>query len=196
MKKIILATTSPFRKEAFGFLGLDFITQDSKVKENFPNRPDEPKKLVLELAKRKAEAVAKNYKEGIVIGFDSVVWFNKKILEKPKSRTEAFKRIKACSGKIHYFYTGIYLIDIGTRHSLSRLSKTEITLRDITGEEINKYLNQDKNFTKIAIGFDPWGYYSASFVSHIKGSYNNYLRGIPLEIIVEMLKEIGYRVTK
>lgn len=194
MQKIILATKSPYRKEAFACLDLNFVIEGSEVDENFSGRPDDPKKLVLELAKRKAEFVARNHKEGIVIGFDSIGWFEGKVLEKPKDRQESLKRIKMLSGKNHYFYTGIHVINVLKNITKSEISETEIILRDITNTEINKYLDQDPNFNTYAIGFDPLGHYSMSFAIGIKGSYNNYLRGIPLELIVKMLKEAGYEV--
>jgi septum formation protein len=194
MQKIILATKSPYRKEAFACLSLNFVIEGSEVDENFSGRPDDPKELVVELAKRKAEFVAKNYEKGIVIGFDSIGWFEGKILEKPKDRQESFERLKILSGKTHYFYTGIHIINIEKNTTKSEISETEITLRDITEAEINKYLDQDPNFNTYAIGFDPLGHYSMSFAIDIKGSYNNYLRGIPLELIVKMLKEAGYEI--
>jgi septum formation protein len=192
--QIILATKSPYRKEAFECLGLDFICEGSEVDENFSGRPNDPKKLVLELAKRKAEFVAKNHKEGIIIGFDSIGWFNGNVLEKPKDRQESFERMKMLSGKIHYFYTGVHIINIVKNITKSEISETEITLRDITEAEISKYLDQDHSFNTYAIGFDPLGHYSMSFAINIKGSYNNYLRGIPIELIVKMLKEVGYEI--
>jgi len=194
MKKIILATTSPYRQEAFKMLDIDFEAAGSNVDETFDGRPGHPEELVLELAKRKAEAVAENYKEGIVIGFDSVGWFKGEILEKPKDREEAFQRLKKLSGNIHKFYTGIHLINISENKTLSSVAETEIKLRELSESEINKYLDQDPNFTTYAIGFDPLCHYSSSFTESIKGSYNNYLRGIPLETIVGLLKEIGYKI--
>lgn len=192
--KIILATTSPYRQEAFGMLGIDFEATGSNVDENFDERPSHPEKLVLELAKRKAESVAENYKEDIVIGFDSIGYFNDEILEKPKDRNEAFQRLKKLSGNIHKFYTGIHLINISGNKTLFGVAETEIKLRELSDAEINKYLDQDPHFTTYAIGFDPLCHYSSSFTESINGSYNNYLRGIPLETIVGLLKEIGYKI--
>jgi septum formation protein len=192
--KIILATTSPYRQEAFKMLGIDFDAAGSDIDENFEGRPDNPEELVLELAKRKAESVAKRYSEGIVIGFDSIGYFNNEILEKPKDMIEAFQRLKKMSGNIHKFYTGIHLINISENKTLSSVAETEIKLRELSDAEINKYLDQDPRFMTYAIGFDPLCHYSSSFTENIKGSYNNYLRGIPLETIVGLLKDIGYKI--
>lgn len=191
-KKIILATSSPYRQEAFKFLGLNFVTNASNIDEYFDGRPESPEELVTQLARIKAEAVAKNYSEGIIIGFDSVGLLNNEILEKPKSREEAFNRLKAFSGNNHQFYTGIYMINLKENKRISRVVKTDVFMRTLSEKEINKYLDQDPKFDTYALGYDPLGNYSSTFVKRIEGSYNNLIRGIPLETIVEMLSEVGY----
>ncbi|TSA46168.1 hypothetical protein D4R51_00580, partial [bacterium] len=109
--KIILATTSPHRQQALEMLGLDFIAEGSDIDENFEGRPSIPDDLVKQLSKLKAESVAKNHSEGIIIGFDSVGWFDNSILEKPKSREEVFDRLKSLSGNNFDFYTGVHIIN-------------------------------------------------------------------------------------
>jgi septum formation protein len=101
MTKLILATTSKYRLDSFRFLDLDFISQGSNVDEYFEGRPNSPEELVRHLSKLKAESVAKTHNTGIVIGFDTVGCINGKILEKPKSRNEAFERLKSLSGNKH-----------------------------------------------------------------------------------------------
>ena len=194
MTKIILATSSPYRQEAFRFLGLDFIAQSSDADEDFDGRPDSPEKLVLCLSKMKAEVVAKKYDSGIVIGFDSVGWFNGQVLEKPKSREEAFKRLESLSGNTHQFYTGIYMINLESKKEISKSVITDVEVRNLLDSEIDKYLDQDLRFNTYALGYDPLEHYSSTFVKRIKGSYNNLTRGIPLEMIVEMLFDIGYKL--
>lgn len=189
--KIVLATTSPYRIEAFRFLGIDFIAEGSKVDESRVER-NNPEELVKELSKLKAEAVAKKYKGAIVIGMDSVGCFNGKILEKPRSREEGTERLKFLSGKNHQFYTGVHVINTTSNKAISKMVKTEVYLRDFSGEEIEVYLNQDEFYNTYAIGYDTLGHYSSTFAKSIEGSYNNFLRGIPLEIIPEILKEMGY----
>lgn len=187
MSKIILATSSLYRQKAFNSLGLDFTTQGSDVDEYYDGRPKEPAELVIDLAKLKAKDVAKKFTKGTVIGFDSVGWFNDEILEKPKSRSEAFSRLKRLSGNSHQFYTGIYVYDVETQKGDERVVITDVKMRDLTEGEINKYLDQDSSYKTLALGYNPQSYYSSTFVSEIKGSYNNLTRGIPLEVIMEML---------
>ncbi len=192
MTKIILATTSPYRKETFGYLGIDFEAVGSNVDESQVER-NNPEELVKTLSRLKAEAVTKNYPDAIVIGMDSVTYFDGQILEKPKSREEDFQRLKALSGNNHQFYTGIYIVNTASNKTLSRVVKTEAFMRKLFEEEINKYLDEDPNFNTYALGYDPVKHISASFVKEIKGSYYNLLGGIPIEVIVEMLREMGYK---
>ena len=192
MMKIILATTSPYRRETFGYLGIPFEVEASNVDESQLER-DNPEKLVGDLSKLKAEAVTKNHQDAIVIGMDSVTYFNGQILEKPKSREEDFQRLKALSGNKHQFYTGVYMVDTTTNKALSKVVITDVFMRDISDKEINRYLDEDPHFNTYALGYDPVKHISSSFVKRIEGSYYNLLGGIPLETIIEMLKEIGYK---
>jgi septum formation protein len=144
------------------------------------------------LARRKAEEVAKRHSSGIVIGFDSVGWYKGSIMEKPRSKKEAYERLKSLSGKKHLFFTGIFMINIEPTQSFSSVARTKVIMRKLADSEILFYLDQDLNFMTYALGYCPWEYYSATFVKRIEGSYNNLLRGIPLEIVGGLLSRIGY----
>jgi septum formation protein len=193
MSKIILATTSPYRIEAFKFLKIDFEAEGSKVDESQAERKD-PEKLVKTLSRFKAEAVAKNHSDAIMIGMDSVGCFNGKIFEKPKSRQEAFERLKSLSGGKFEFYTGIYMINTSTRATTSKIVKSELFTRELSEREINQYLEQDPHYNTYALGFDALANISSSFIKKLVGSYNNVLRGMPLEVIPDMLSEVGYKL--
>jgi septum formation protein len=149
--------------------------------------------LVKILSELKAKAVAKNHQDSIVIGMDSIGFFNGHVFEKPKSREEASQRLKSLSGNNHQFYTGIFMIDTASQKEISRVVKTEVFVRELSEAEINKYLDEDSHFNTYALGYDPLEHSSSAFVERIEGSYNNLTRGIPLEKIVEMLHEIGYK---
>ncbi|MFA5777543.1 MAG: Maf family protein [Parcubacteria group bacterium] len=194
MKKIILATASPYRKRAFETLGIDFEICPSDIDERFKNRPKDPRKLVLELAKRKCEAVAERYKKGIIIGFDSVAYCNGKILEKPKNLKEAKKRILMMSSRKFDFYTGLYIKDIESGKNIGKIAETKGEMRKISKEEVDFYHKQDQKGIGYAIGFDVKYNFSSTFVKEIRGSYLNFLDGIPLEEILEMLYKIGFKL--
>ncbi len=194
MTQIILATSSPYRQEAFRFLDLDFVAQWSDIDEYFEWRPEDPQELVLHLARLKAEAIIENYKEGIIIGFDTVGLCNWQVLEKPKSRKEAFERLQTLSDNKHQLFTGIYMKNLDSGKELSKHAITKAEMRKLSDQEINKYLDQDPRFKTYALGYDTLGHYSSSFVIKIEWSYNNLTRGIPMETIMEMLFEIWYKL--
>ena len=194
MIQLILGTTSQGRKDLFEQLGVNFISKGSNIDEYFENRPQNPKDLCLALSKLKAENVAQSFSEGLVLGFDTVALFENTILEKPKSRKEQYERLKRISGKKLEVYTGIYIIDIKGHRSLSKVISTEAHIRDLKENEINNYLNTDSNYDKFTLGFDPLNSLSSTFTRNINGSYLNYIRGIPLEAIIEMLYEFDFKL--
>jgi len=192
MTQIILATTSPNRKKLFDKIGVPYISEASNVEEHFEGRPDTPRELVAHLARLKAEAVAKKHNSGIIIGFDSVMYFQGEILEKPKSQEESFERLKRLSGNFYHYYTGIYMINLDNNKILADVVISKALMRVLKDKEILKYLDQDPHFKTRAGGFSPPEHYSTTFIKRIEGSYNNILWGLPLERIMEMLFEIGH----
>ncbi len=190
MEKIILATTSPYRKEIFATLGFPFQVVASNVDETQLER-NRPEELVKELAKMKAEAVSADYSNNIVIGFDSVGFFKRKILEKPKSKEEAFKRLQSLSGEKHQHYTGIYMVNTKTNETALEYDEVKIFMRKYSDKEIEAYLEQDSEFKRFALGYDTEKHLSASFIEKINGNHLN-LMGIPLSLVVTMLQRVGY----
>lgn len=194
MAQIILATASPHRKRFFETLGLKFVCEGSNVDEYTNDRPKTPRELVKYLARLKAEAVAKNHSSGIVVGFDSVAYFDGEILEKPKSEQEEIERLRRLSDKMHEFFTGIHMINLDIGKVLSDVVETKAFMRKISDEEIKRYLKQDPMFKTYALGYAPSEHYSAAFIKRIEGSFNNICWGLPVERIMQMLFEIGYKL--
>lgn len=190
--KIILATTSPYRREVFGYLGIPFEGEGSNVDESQLER-DDPEKLVKGLSRLKAEAVAKFHPDSVVIGMDSVAYFKGKILEKPKSKQEAFERLKGFSNNSYQFYTGVFMVNTSNKKELQRVVKSDVFFRELSDSEIERYLEQDPDYKNYAHGYDPVKNISSSFVAKIVGSPHNVFEGMPLETVVEMLREIGYK---
>lgn len=188
--KIILATTSPYRIEAMKLTGIPFEAKASNVEEKFDGRPNNPEELVKHLSKLKAEAVAKDSPNSLVIGMDTIIFFEGKILEKPKSYEEAFERLKEySSGKKQELHTGITLINTKTKEIRQEVVKSSVNFREITEEEIKRYLGEDSRYNTYAFGYDPLGHSSSTFIQNLEGDPNNILRGIPTAKIVEMIKE-------
>jgi septum formation protein len=191
MYKLILATSSQHRIKAFQSLGIEFTAESSDVDEYTSERPKEAMQLTKYLAKKKARTVAENHPEDIVLGFDTVGTFSLRILEKPKSRQEAYERLKLLSGNELIHHTGVHLISPKTEFSRSVFSFVQV--RSLSDEEINRYLDQGEGFKTPATGFDPSRFYSSTFIKKINGSPTNVMSGIPLEKVVEMLKQAEYK---
>lgn len=187
MTKIILATTSPFRIKSSEELQIDFEARSPEVDEHYEARPTDPEELVLTLAQRKVESVIDQDSQGTVIGFDSVGIFKGKILEKPKSKKDAFERVESLSGNSHKFITGIYAKSIETGVEKSKTVETKIVFRKITDDEIKNYLKQDPHIKRYSLGYNPNKYISAGFIERIDGSMTNLTKGIPLSEVVNLI---------
>jgi len=195
-EKIILATTSPSRREAFEFLNIPFTAKGSKVEEKFEQRSNSPKALVLCLSEIKATAVAKKHLEEqtFIFGFDSVGFHKNKILEKPANKAAAKQRLLNLSGQKHSFLTGLTLLKTGggrVEQLDQRVVETEVKFRELALEEVEQYLNKDPHFKTYALGYNPVAFVSSSFIEEINGSPTNIMRGIPLNTAAEMLSNFG-----
>ncbi len=189
MTQIVLATASLQRRRIFSSLGFNFICEASNIKEKVKNRPTNPKNLVKFLAKLKADKLKKKYPKAIIFGFDSIGYYNGNIFEKPKTKKEVKKRLIMLSGKTYQHFTGICAIRDNTY--LYNINKTNILMRKLSMKEIYYYLNQKDKHNTHSEGYDHTKFYSASFIKKINGSYHS-LNGIPLDIVIEMLKKLKY----
>ncbi|VVB78320.1 Septum formation protein Maf [uncultured archaeon] len=187
MKKIILASTSPRRHELAKSMGLDFEIIPSNYKEDMTLKLD-PKKLVKELAYGKAKDVAKRLNEGIIIGADTIVVYNDKILGKPKSEKDAYDMLKMLSGKTHYVYTGTAIIDLETKQEIIDLEITKVHFNELSEKEIQGYIKTGEAMDKAgAYGIQDL---SSIFVKKIEGCYFNVM-GFPIYNIYKNLQKLN-----
>jgi len=136
MKTIILASTSPRRIELLKLLGCKFRAIPSKIEEKI-NSHLSPVQNVKNLSKTKALDVASRFSEGIVIGADTVVVFQGKILGKPKKKREAQKMLRRLSGNEHKVITGITVVDAETKALKQTTVTTKVRFRKLSKEFIN-----------------------------------------------------------
>lgn len=186
--KIILATTSWVRIKEFKKSGIYFEQMGSNVDESVVERKD-PRLLVSKLSKMKCEAVAKKYHEGIVMGFDSVGYFENEFLEKPITKKESFNRIKRMFDKEAKFITGIHMINTKTGKQTSEVIETCFLLKKLTDKQITDYLGQEEKFNTLALGFNPTKYPFKDVLKITKGNPDNLL-GLPMKDIKEMIQKI------
>ncbi len=191
MKKLILASGSAQRKTLLKNLGVKFIVRPSSVDE-IQSVQTTVSALVKDNARLKAEDIAARYKEGVVIGADTVVYAgNKKIIGKPKSYKEARQILKLLFSKPQWVYTGVVVIDIATNKRIIDYEKTRVHMLPLTDEEIKTYHSKVNPFDK-AGGFDIEGWGSI-FIHRIEGCYSNVI-GLPMSKLATMLKKVGVSI--
>lgn len=142
--RIILASTSPRRKELLAFLRLPFEVVPSHADESTPESWT-PQQIVETLAARKAEAVVntatQSKKAGLVIGSDTIVVLDGSVLGKPADHADAVRMLTALQGRTHRVYTGVACIHTGTGEMLVRHRQTEVTMKPLSQEQIVAYVN-------------------------------------------------------
>lgn len=179
--EIILASASPRRRELLGKIVKDFKVIVSGEEEIATKT--NPSEICVELATQKAKAVAKNHFDCIVIGADTIVVLNNKILGKPCSVEDNINYLKALSNTSHCVLTGYAVIYKGEIYS--GVEKTEVKFRKLAQEEIQAYCQNGNGLDKAG----GYGIQDGDFVASIIGDYDNVV-GFPTQTINNVLKNI------
>jgi septum formation protein len=152
-----------------------------------------PSTYVKRLATMKARSVAKSYKDGIIIGADSVVSVGNKIIGKPADSSDAISTLRFLSGKVHKVTTGVCIIDAATGASQSCSATTYVKLRSLSKSMISWYVGTGEPMGKAgSYGIQGKG---AILVEWIRGDYYN-ITGLPLAVLFKMLERMGESVLK
>lgn len=185
MKRIILASTSPRRKEIFSKIKIPFEIQESNYEENM-DLAMPPVELVEYLAYNKAKAVADRNKDAVVIAADTFIVYKGKFLGKPKTKEEAKEMLSMLSGKEHEIITGVTIIE--NDHLISFHETVKVLMEEISNEEINKYIATGEPMDKAgAYALQEIG---AIFIKKIDGDFYAAM-GLPLKRVAEELKKFG-----
>ena len=183
--EIILASASPRRKEILQNTKLKFEIQKSDIEEVILEN-ESPESMVVRLAYEKALDVAKNNEDALVIGADTVVVIDDKILGKPKDETEAYNMIKLLSGKTHYVITGFALINLSLNKKIVDCQISQVTFKELSEATIKDYIQTKESLDKAgAYGIQGYG---GLLVKNIQGDYFNIV-GLPISKISDCLKD-------
>lgn len=197
--RLILASSSPRRKELLKKITDDFIVIESNFDEKTIEFQGDVSKYVMELAKAKAMDVSNklrneaNYKklldqEVFIIGCDTVVETENNILGKPKDNLEAEIMLKKLSGKVHRVYSGIAVVNASKKVFETDYACTEVAFSKLSMDEIRNYIKSGESLDKAgAYGIQGK---AAIFVEEIRGCYYNIV-GLPLNKLYKMLLEMG-----
>lgn len=186
--KIVLASASPRRRELLNQISLNPVIEPSTVVEVITTKV--PEDAVMELSLQKAEDVARHQQPGtIVIGADTVVAAEGKILGKPGSHQEAYEMIESFQGKTHQVFTGVTLIYCGKNGTIVRsfAERTDVHVYPMTPEEIRLYAEDEEPMDK-AGAYGIQGRFAA-FIKGIDGDYSNVV-GLPVGRVYQELKQI------
>ncbi len=188
MARLILASQSPRREALLRQVGLDFEVVPSDLEEELPAGMP-PAEVAALLALDKARAVASERTEGLVIGADTVVVVDGRILGKPAGPEEARGMLRLLGGREHQVTTGIAVVDAASGRSRSGSVTTAVRFAPLGEEIIDRYVATGEPLDKAgAYGIQGFG---ALLIAGIEGDYNNVV-GLPLRRLAELLGEFGY----
>ena len=188
--KVFLATTSKFKNEILDTAGIKHSMFESSFDEN-SIKENNVYEYVKKLSLGKANSVIDKVDDGLIIGLDTVVYADNKVLEKPKDPKEAREAIEMCKNNITSVITGIAIVNTKTKKIINDYCETKVTLRDIEPVDIDYYIGNEPNIMYVS-GFVIETIIS-NFIDKIEGSYYNIL-GVPVEIIYKYINNMGYNL--
>ena len=146
----------------------------------------------MDLSRQKAEAIARDLKEGVILSADSIIYIDDKKLEKPKTKEQAKIMLQNLSGRVNYAVTGVTIIDLYQNKKITLNEITEVYFDELTEEEIDWYIENEQYI------FERCGYSiagkSAIYIPKINGDYYNIL-GMPISRVYKELNKLGYKLS-
>lgn len=183
--QLVLASTSPFRRELLARLGLPFEIADPAVDESaLPG--ETPEATALRLSEAKARAVAADFPGALIIGSDQVACLDGQIFGKPGAHEKAVKQLQTMRGRSVNFFTGLCLLNAITGQAHVRGVPTLVTFRDLTDAEIENYLRREQPYN--CAGSAKSEGLGIAVIARMEGSDPNALIGLPLIALCDLLK--------
>ena len=190
--KIILASKSPRRKVILSRLQLPFEIKMPNFIEDQYKCPELPQKYAQRLAREKALSVSCNNKDTLVIGADTIVLLDEKVIGKPKNQNDARKTLNKLSNTTHHVITAVSIQINSKKIDHTFHSKTAVTFNKLNENDILKYINSNAPFDKAgSYGIQD---FSSIFVKKIDGCYDNVV-GFPLSQFCLEIKKIGVNLS-
>jgi septum formation protein len=184
-KNIYLASKSPRRRMLLKKLGMQFKILNPQINEKISKK--NPRHYAMELAKQKVMAVEDNIQKGVIIGVDTIVVINNKILNKPHNKTEARSMLKLLSRRQHKVISGIYILLKPQSKFWSKSEVSYVKFRKLSKNEIEQYISTREPYDKAG------GYgiqeQASVFVEKLAGCYFNVV-GLPISKLLFGLKSI------
>ena len=188
MQPIILASSSPYRKELLHKLNISFNAESPKLDET-PLAGESPIELVERLATAKAANIDRKHPSALIIGSDKVACVNGAVLSKPGNFDNAFTQLKQCSANTVTYYTGLCLLNSATNTNQIHTERYHLHFRALADQEISNYLQLEQPYD-CAGSIKSEGLAVSLFESH-QGRDPNALIGLPLIQLLKMLRAEG-----
>jgi septum formation protein len=190
-QKLVLASTSPYRRELLNRLGLPFEVANPRADES-PLPDETPENLALRLSEVKARAVALAYPDALIIGSDQVATVDGKIYGKPGTHERAVAQLRELSGKTVNFFTGLCLFDAKNGKAEVRGIPTLVKFRELSDAEIENYLKREPAYD--CAGSAKSEGLGIALLASMQGDDPNALVGLPLIALCDMLRNKGVQV--
>ncbi|NJL86586.1 MAG: septum formation inhibitor Maf [Leptolyngbyaceae cyanobacterium SM1_1_3] len=191
MPQFVLASASPARRQLLVAAGIQPFVCPSRFDEDQIQLAD-PAELVQALALSKAETVAPQFSNALVLGCDSLLYFDKQIYGKPESAGDAIARWQKMRGQMGELYTGHVLIDTQNQRQQVRCQVSRVFFAAVSDRQIEAYVASREPLNCAgAFTIDGKG---SLFVEKIEGCYTNII-GLSMPLLRQMLGDLGYGVT-
>jgi septum formation protein len=180
---LILASTSPRRKELLTILGYPFKVMASSIDET-PVAGETPETFVVRAAREKGMEVASRVSQSLILSADTIVTIDDEILGKPLDEEDAVRMLRKLSGRDHWVYTAVTVVNQVRKEALGGLERTRVWFKSLSDEEIRGYIHRENVFDK-AGAYAIQGY-AGVYIPKIEGNYFNVM-GLPLPLVHELL---------
>ncbi len=188
---LILASSSPYRREVLSRLGVEFSSVSPEIDES-PKTGETPADLVTRLAESKAQAVGTSHPQALIIGSDQVATLDDHVLGKPGTHQKAVEQLTLLSGRRVAFFTGLCVLNSDTDERQVCCEPYFVEFRKLTCEEIEHYLHKEQPYN-CAGAFKSEGLGICLF-ERMEGDDPASLIGLPLIKLVNMLRNQGLDV--
>ena len=185
---LLLASSSPFRRQLLDKLGMDFIHQSPDIDES-RLEGESPVALVMRLAREKARALADSHPDTLIIGSDQVAVIGDQVLGKPGTREKAIEQLSAASGQRVTFLTGLCLLNTASGRTQVACDPFHVQFRTLRPEQIERYVDAEQPLN-CAGSFKSEGLGIVLFKA-LEGRDPNTLVGLPLILLTEFLAAEG-----
>jgi septum formation protein len=191
MPRLILASSSPFRRELLERLRIPFEVMPPELDET-PRPGETPQKLTERLAIAKAKKIAETERDALVIGSDQVAVYNGVIVGKPHSHDRAVEQLRAASGRTVTLYTGLALVNSTSGRAQCEVIPYRVTFRPLSDALIESYLRKEQPYA--CAGSVKSEGLGIALLEKFEGDDPNTLIGLPLIRLVRMLENEGVKV--